>query len=511
MLRDPVERAISNYRWSVSNGMEDEDFATAIALEDEREATLEPRLRYARPLSYVSRGRYAELLRPWLDLFPREQVAVVRFEDLVGDTAVDRRRPSTSTSGCERRPELAGADRGCQFLERRRPRSRRGHRRTGCARSTLRSTKTLRPCSGRSSDRGDTRSDRCPNERQVVVVTPVFNEEEGLEAYAEHVTRVLLDDPDTDFRVDPRRRRQHRPELGADQRASARGTSRFRGVRLSRNFGSHVALSAGFAHVDADASAAATLACDLQDPPETILEFVEKWRAGADIVWGQRLSRQDSGWKVATSKLFNRALTKHAMPQGSKFTTGSFLLVDRVVLDCFNEFKEHNRITFALVAWTGFDQVRVPYHRVARTTGTSGWSFPKMLKSMYDAFIGLSTLPIRVMKWAAALALLLAVLLIVYTVVLAMLTQTQAPGWASQMIVVAGFFAVQFTLMAIVGEYLNRIYTESMRRPFFFVSRRHRPSRVEPHRRGLPPGALQQPRRHRSGGQGQRRERRLAR
>ena len=156
-------------------------------------------------------------------------------------------------------------------------------------------------------------------------------------------------------------------------------------------------------------------------------------------------------------------------------------------LDCFNQFKEHNRITFALVAWTGFDQVRVPYHRVARTTGTSGWSFTKMLKSMYDAFIGLSTLPIRVMKWAAALALLLAVILIVYTVLLAALTQTATPGWASQMIVVAGFFAVQFTLMAIVGEYLNRIYTESMRRPFFFVSGDTSHPRVDPLRRARPP------------------------
>ena len=315
----------------------------------------------------------------------------------------------------------------------------------------------------------------------VVVVTPVFNEEDGLEAYAEHVTRVLLDDPDTEFRVILVDDGSTDRSWELIRRISARD-HRFRGVRLSRNFGSHVALSAGFAHVDPAASAAATLACDLQDPPETILEFVEKWRAGADIVWGQRLSRQDSGWKVATSRMFNRALTKHAMPKGSKFTTGSFLLIDRVVLDCFNEFKEHNRITFALVAWTGFDQVRVPYHRVARTTGTSGWSFPKMLKSMYDAFIGLSTLPIRVMKWAAALALLLAVLLIVYTVLLAALTQTATPGWASQMIVVAGFFAVQFTLMAIVGEYLNRIYTESMRRPFFFVSHdtalpRHEPLR----------------------------------
>jgi dolichol-phosphate mannosyltransferase len=221
--------------------------------------------------------------------------------------------------------------------------------------------------------------------------------------------------------------------------------------------------------VSDDADAVASLACDLQDPPEVVLEFVNAWYAGADIAWGERRSRDDSRWKVLTSRAFNRALERHAMPAGSKFTTGSFLLMDRKVLDCYREFDEHNRITFALVAWTGFDQVRVPYDRRARVKGTSGWSFGKMIKAMYDAFIGLSTLPIRLMKIAAGLAFLLALLLVVYFVVVAA-TGTRVPGWASQMIVMSGFFGVQFSLMAIMGEYLNRIYTESMRRPLYFVS-----------------------------------------
>ena len=305
---------------------------------------------------------------------------------------------------------------------------------------------------------------------RIVVVTPVYNEEEGLPAYVEKVTAVLLDDPDTEFSVVLVDDGSTDRSWSMIEDVCARD-SRFRGIRLSRNFGSHVALSAGFAHVGPDADAAATLACDLQDPPEVVLEFVDEWRQGADIVWGERLSRQDSGWKVLTSRMFNRALMKHAMPAGSKFTTGSFLLIDRAVLGCFNQFTEHNRITFALVAWTGFEQVRVPYHRVARTTGESGWSFAKMLTSMYDAFIGLSTLPIRVMKWAAAVAFLTAIALVAYTMGVALLTDTSAAGWASQMIVVAAFFAVQFTLMAIVGEYLHRIHTESMGRPFYFVSR----------------------------------------
>lgn len=304
----------------------------------------------------------------------------------------------------------------------------------------------------------------------VVVVTPVFNEEENLEDYAAEVRRTLFAVPDVDFNVllvDD----GSRDDSWRIIERLANEDSRFRGIRLSRNFGSHTALTAGFANAGSDADAVATLACDLQDPPEVVLEFLQQWRDGAEIVWGQRRSREDSRWKVWTSRMFNTALERYAMPRGSKFTTGSFLLVDRRVLDCFNEFREHNRITFALVAWTGFDQVRVPYDRKARTKGASGWNFGKMMKAMYDAFIGLSTLPIRMMKFAAATAFLLSVLLIVYLAVVAAVLETRVPGWASQMMLLSAFFGVQFSLMAIVGEYLNRIYTESMRRPLYFVSR----------------------------------------
>lgn len=304
----------------------------------------------------------------------------------------------------------------------------------------------------------------------VVVVTPVFNEEENLEDYAREVRRVLFAAADVDFRillVDDGS--TDRSWAAIEELAAA--DPRFRGLRLSRNFGSHTALSAGFAHVPADADATATLACDLQDPPQVVLEFVEAWQGGAEIVWGQRRSRADHSWKVWTSRAFQRVLERHAMPTGSKFTTGSFLFMDRRVLDCFNQFGEHNRITFALVALTGFEQVRVPYDRQARTKGSSGWNFSKMLAAMYDAFIGLSTLPIRVMKLAAATAFLLSLALVVYLAVVVTVVGTRVPGWASQTMLLSLFFGVQFSLMVIVGEYLNRIYTESTRRPLFFVSR----------------------------------------
>ena len=111
LLREPADRALSNYRWSVMNGMEHEDFATALALEDEREATLPGHLRHARPHAYFSRGLYARLLRPWLDRFPASQVLVRRFEDLVSD-------PGGTTAAVHRflgvaeRPDLAGRPEG---------------------------------------------------------------------------------------------------------------------------------------------------------------------------------------------------------------------------------------------------------------------------------------------------------------------------------------------------------------------------------------------------------------
>src|SRR5262249_62022069 len=158
--------------------------------------------------------------------------------------------------------------------------------------------------------------------------------------------------------------------------------------RLSRNFGSHVALSAGLMHAEGDA--VALLACDLQDPPEVVFDFAARWREGARIVWGKRRTRADKAWRVAASKFFEWLTRRYAMPRGSQFTTGSFLLMDRKVLECFRQFQECNRITFALVAWTGFDQATVEYDRQPRRAGKSSWNWRGMLKAAYDTFLAFS-------------------------------------------------------------------------------------------------------------------------
>jgi glycosyltransferase involved in cell wall biosynthesis len=302
--------------------------------------------------------------------------------------------------------------------------------------------------------------------RQVTIVTPVYNEEASLEAFRAEVSRVLFAQENVTYEV-----------LFVDDGSSdgswsmierfCRESPRFKGMRLSRNFGAHTALSAGIDYAHGDA--VATLACDLQDPPEAVVAFVEKWIAGAHIVWGHRNSRDEPGWRVWMSKLFFTLVRSYAMPRGSKFTTGSFFLVDRVVADCFRQFREHNRITFALVAWTGFDQDIVLYDRRARQAGTSGWTFGRMIRAMYDTFIGFSTVPPRLFTVTGAVVFLVNIPFTLYLILNAIFS-TPLAGWTGLMVAMLAFFGLAFLMLGMMSEYLHRIYIEATRRPLYFIS-----------------------------------------
>src|SRR5258708_29863326 len=100
--------------------------------------------------------------------------------------------------------------------------------------------------------------------------------------------------------------------------------------------------------------------------------------------------REGSGGRVLTREVFEAFLRRFAMPSGSKFATGGFLLMDRKVVECVRQMREANRLIFGLVAWTGFRQAVVEYDRQRRVAGRSAWSVGRMVKSMYDALIGFS-------------------------------------------------------------------------------------------------------------------------
>ena len=302
--------------------------------------------------------------------------------------------------------------------------------------------------------------------RSVTIVTPVYNEEASLPLLVEAVRGALLEGGDARIEVLFVDDGSTDGSWALIERICA-ADSRFRGLRLSRNFGAHIALCAGFDAVQSDA--AVVLACDLQDPPATVREFIAKWRSGADIVWGHRRQREDSLWRRLASELFGAGMRRYAMPEGSRFTTGSFLLADRRVIEAVQKMREHSRITFALVAWTGFRQEAVEYDRQRRRAGTSGWTFWRMVRTLYDAFVGFSSLPIRLTTSLGIAISLLSVPLAIYLIA-SWLLGDPLPGYTSVMLVLTVFFGIQFLLMGLVGEYLYRIYLESVRRPLYFVA-----------------------------------------
>ena len=301
--------------------------------------------------------------------------------------------------------------------------------------------------------------------KHVTLLTPVLNEEATLASYEKNVLGALLSRAEYTWDV-----------LFIDDGSSDKSWEiiqkicsrdrRFRGLKLSRNYGSHIALGAGFDHAKGDA--VVTLASDLQDPPETVLEFLKKWEAGAHIVWGKRKTREDGFGRYFFSGIFYQLIKRFAMPRDSKFTTGSFLLADQRAVAAFRGFVEKNRVTFALFAWTGFKQEVVEYDRKKRLGGRSGWSFAGMMKAMYDTFIGFSSAPIKLITFLGAGTSLCCVPLGFY-LLFSWFNGKPLMGYTSIMLSIVFFFGLQFLLMGIMGEYLYRIYTESVRRPLYFL------------------------------------------
>jgi dolichol-phosphate mannosyltransferase len=304
---------------------------------------------------------------------------------------------------------------------------------------------------------------------RLLVITPVYNEAANLDRFVGEVERTLLAVPDADIRfllIDD----GSSDDSWAKIEQICLRNAAFSALRLSRNFGAHLALTAGMDHAGADVDAVATLAADLQDPPDTVLRFLAEWRKGASIVWGRRRTRRDHGWRRFVSMLFENLIRRYAMPRGSKFTTGSFFLADRRVVDCFREMREAARVTFALIAWTGFDQAVVDYDRVSRTAGKSGWTFGKMIHAFYDVVMSFSQMPARLLTMIGLATAALSGLALIYLIGIWLLSEVQ-PGWTGIMATMTLFFGILFLMLGIISEYLYRILLETKKRPLYFVSK----------------------------------------
>lgn len=248
-----------------------------------------------------------------------------------------------------------------------------------------------------------------------------------------------------------------------------------RGVRLMRNFGSQMAISAGLA--EATGAAAAVLSADLQEPPELLSDMVAAWRRGATAVLAVRRSRPEGVATRAAADFYYRTLKRLAfaeMPEGGF----DCFLIGRPAIDFLVEAREVHTTLPGLLLWAGFPTALVPYDRVAREEGESRWTFAKKLKYFLDAVIAFSYAPLRWMAVGgaalAALAFAYAVFLVVYKLVHGQPMQ----GWTSLMVAIAFFSGVQLLSLGILGEYLWRTLDAARARKGYLVRERTGPART---------------------------------
>jgi dolichol-phosphate mannosyltransferase len=242
---------------------------------------------------------------------------------------------------------------------------------------------------------------------------------------------------------------------------------RVRVLNLSRNFGHQIAITAGLDHFQGDT--VTVMDADLQDPPRVVLEMIEKWRAGADVVFAVRERREKESWfKLLTASIFYRLL-RSATSLDIPLDTGDFRLMSRRAALALSSLREQHRFVRGLAKWVGFHQAQVLYRREARFAGETKYPFKKMLKLAWDAFTGFSLLPLRVATWVGVSASLLGLLAALWAVYVKFFTENAVQGWTSIMIAVLILGGAQLFAIGILGEYVGRIFEESKRRPLYVL------------------------------------------
>jgi polyisoprenyl-phosphate glycosyltransferase len=243
--------------------------------------------------------------------------------------------------------------------------------------------------------------------------------------------------------------------------------ARVRGVRLSRNFGSHAARCCGMHN--ARGASAITLAADLQDPPAIIPEMIAQWRQGAQIVSGVRATRASESVSVRVFSRLYRGMLHGilARPDGVQEITG-YCLLDRKVIDASRRFSETNSNSLALLQWMGFRTAQVEYDQGARAHGRSNWTFKQKVKLMVDSITAFSFAPIRLMTYTGGVVFLLGIAAAVFATSVAGARHESSP-WVIILSVVLLLGGMQMSMMGILGEYLWRTLVDSRRRPQYLI------------------------------------------
>jgi glycosyltransferase involved in cell wall biosynthesis len=299
------------------------------------------------------------------------------------------------------------------------------------------------------------------------IVVPVFNEEACVAPFLDalghamhdsnvHTAVIFVDDGSTDSTAGAIR--NVRPDYSIEIFL----------VRFARNFGKEAAICAGLDVAAGDA--VVVMDIDLQDPPALVPAFVERWRQGADIVYGARRTRDEDSWAKRASanafyRVFNR-MAHRAIPPDA----GDFRLMDRRVVEVLRLLPERSRFTKGLFAWPGFRVESVAFDRPARVAGESRWS-PRALWSYgLNGVFNFSSAPLRIWSYAGAVLMLAGLTFALIVLLQALVGDIPIPGYASTIILIVMLGGLQIIGIGMLGEYLGRTFDETKRRPLYVVA-----------------------------------------
>jgi polyisoprenyl-phosphate glycosyltransferase len=296
------------------------------------------------------------------------------------------------------------------------------------------------------------------------VVVPVLNESGNLPELHRRLTEVLagldgpgeivyVDDGSTDESVAMIERWMREPGPGVVL------------VKLSRNFGMEIAMSAGIDHARGDN--VALMHADLQDPPELLPEMLAALGAGADVAYARRIGRDESAFKRILATAFYGLMRRVArVPYQGQ--AGDFRVMSRRVVEAIKRMPERRRFLRGMVAWVGFEQVPVEYRRAGRNAGR-GASYPQLLALALEALASFSDVPLQLATLFGIVIAQLSALGAIVIAVLTLLGTVNPSVWVWVLVAVLFLSGVQLTTVGILGRYMARVHAEVLARPLYLV------------------------------------------
>ena len=239
-------------------------------------------------------------------------------------------------------------------------------------------------------------------------------------------------------------------------------------IDLSRNFGKEIALSAGLDY--ARGEAVVVIDADLQDPPELIPKFIEKWQEGYDVVYARRTARDGETFiKKATAKLFYRfiqGVSRVKIPED----TGDYRLLSRRAVEALKQLRETHRFMKGLFAWIGYPQIAVNYRRDPRFAGSTKWNYWHLWNFAIEGITSFTINPLKIASYFGLTTSVMSFTYALFVIYKTLFFGEPVQGYPTLMVVVLFLGGVQLMSLGVIGEYLGRMFNETKHRPLYFIN-----------------------------------------